>query len=158
MTMCGGRSLGDRAMLARRGFLVVASFALSGIALAAGELTVAEIEGVSRLAGVRAVAKGAVPGAQGAQNFVGADGTLLLIVSLGTAKDYRDAREAFGKPTAVGGVGDEAFHPADFDHALYARKGERMVGLGSGLNASTGKAILSQAQLQALAKLLVGRM
>ena len=40
MTMCGGRSLGDRAMLARRGFLVVASFALSGIALAAGELTV----------------------------------------------------------------------------------------------------------------------
>ncbi len=158
MIMCGGRFLGGSAMLARRGFLLMAGLAVSWPALAAGELTVAEIEAVSRLAGVRAIAKGAVPGAQGAQNFVGADGNLLLIVSLGAAKDYRDAREAFGKRTAIGGLGDEAFHPSDFDHAVYARKGERMVGLGSGLDARTGKSILSQAQLQALAKLVVGRL
>lgn len=127
-------------------------------ALAAGELTVAEVEAASRLAGVRAVAKGAVVGAQGALNFVGSDGKLLLLVSFGTAKDFREAGEAFPKRTAISGVGDEAFYPTDFDHALYARKGDRLVGLGSGLNASTGKSILSQAQLQVLAKLVLGRL
>ena len=149
--------MGGKAMAGRRAFLLVGGLAISPAALAAGELTAAEVAAASGMAGVREVAKGAVVGAQGALNFVGPDGKLLLIVSLGVGKDYREAVEAFGKRTAVSGVGEEAFYPSDFDHALYARKGDRLVGLGSGLNVSTGKSILSQGQLQALAKLVLGR-
>ena len=142
----------------RRALLLLAGILIPRTALAAGAVTVAEVEATSRQAGVREVAKGAVVGAQGTQNFVGADGKLLLILSLGSAKDYRDAREAFAKRTEIASLGDEAFYPTDFIHALYVRKGDRLVGLGSGLNPATGQPILSQAQLQALAKLAVGRL
>ena len=142
----------------RRALLLIAGFLIPQPARAAGEVTVTELEAISRQTGVREVAKGTAVGAHGTLNFVGADGKLLLIVSLGAAKDYRDAREAFAKRTEIANLGDEAFHPTDFNHALYVRKGDRLVGLGSGLNQATGQPILSQAQLHALAKLAIGRL
>ena len=142
----------------RRALLLLAGILLPQTAIAAGEITVAELEAISRQSGVREVAKGTITGAQGTLNFTGADGKLLLLVSLGAAKDYRDARAAFPKQTQIASLGDEAFHPTDFAHALYVRKGDRLLGLGSGLNPATGQPILSQAQLQALAKLALGRL
>ena len=142
----------------RRALLLITGALIPRTARAAGELTVADVESISRQTGVREVAKGSVIGAQGTLNFVGADGKLLLILSLGAAKDYRDARDAFPKRTDIASLGDEAFHPTDFRHALYVRKGDRMAGLGSGLAPATGQSILSQPQLQALAKLAVARL
>ncbi len=126
-------------------------------ALAANELTVADVEAVSGLTGVALVAKQAIPGAGGDLNFVRADRKLLLIVNVADVSNYADARKLFDKVTIVPGIGDEAFVPDAFAWALYGRKGGRFFGLGSGLDPATGNPILNPAQLQRLGKMLVAR-
>lgn len=146
-----------RAMLCA-GIAVLGLSALAPGARAAGELTVAEVQAATGLAGVRSVAKGEVPGASGAQTFVDARGGLLLLVSFGDAKDYAEARAAFAERTEIAGLGDEAFQPTGLRSALYVRKGAHFVGLGSGLHQRTSVPILSPAQLATLAGLVVARL
>ena len=145
--------------LHRRLVLALAFAALVALpADAANELTVADVEAASGLKGVAIVAKNSIPGGRGDINFVRADGKLLLLVNFGAASDYATAKEQFGKATDIAGIGDEAFMPAAYPWALYARKGGNYLGLGSGLDPATGSPILTPAQLQQLAKLVAGRM
>jgi len=130
---------------------------MAGRAHAANELTIADVEAVSGLTGVALVGKLEVPGARGDLNFVRADRKLLLIVNVADASNYATAKQQFDKITAVPGIGDEAFTPDAVAWVLYGRKGGRFFGLGSGLDPASGNPILSQAQLQRLGKLIVGR-
>ena len=124
----------------------------SGTAIAAAELTVAEVQSATGLANVREIERGSIPGAGGTINFARSDGKLLVLITIGNASDYAEAAKAFAQRTAVRGLGDEAFTPNSAPWALYVRKGGKLVGVGSGLDPATGKQILTGAQIQELAK------
>ena len=127
-------------------------------AAAENELTVADVQSVTGLANVKQVSKGSTPGAGGTLNFVRADGKLLLVVTIGQASDYDEAKTAFEKRTAVSGLGDEAFTPTNYPWALYARKASKLVGIGSGLDPQTGKQILTGTQMKEIASRVLGRL
>lgn len=124
----------------------------SSTAIAAAELTVAEVQSATGLTNVKEIERGSIPGARGTINFTRSDGKLLVLITLGKASDYEEAAKAFTQRTAVRGLGDEAFTPNSAPWALYVRKGGKLVGVGSGLDPATGAQMLTGAQIQELAK------
>lgn len=134
------------------------SLCTPAVALAAGELTVADVQATTGLANVKEVGVGSIPGARGTINFAREDGKLLVMVTLGAASDYAEAAQAFEQRTAVIGLGDEAFTPAAAPWALYVRNGSRLVGIGSGLDPATGEQILSAEQIRQLATVVLSRL
>ena len=137
---------------------LVLFLSMSGTSFAAGELTVADVQAVTKLAAVREIAKGSIPGAGGTINFVRSDGKLLVLINIGKASDYTEAAKAFPQRTAVRDLGDEAFMPNAAPWALYVRKGSKLVGVGSGLDPATGEQILTGGQIQELAKRVPSRL
>ena len=134
------------------------SLCAPAMALAAGELTVADIQATTGLANVKEVGVGSIPGARGTINFAREDGKLLVMVTLGAASDYAEAAKAFEQRSAVSGLGDEAFTPTAAPWALYVRKGTQLVGIGSGLDPATGEQILSAEQIRRLATVVLSRL
>jgi len=136
-------------------------------------LTIADVEKVTGLSGVKTVPNGSQTGAGGMLNFVNASGKLVLAVNFGDALLYRKARdtkelEIGGKKYPnilfahdVPGVGDEAFAspPGPEQYAIYARKGNHGLTVntffpGAGEHV---KPILTEAQLKAIAQLIFSR-
>ncbi|HWF84595.1 MAG TPA: hypothetical protein VG222_07110 [Vicinamibacterales bacterium] len=136
-------------------------------------LTIADVEKVAGMTGVRTVPNGSQAGAGGMLNFARGDGKLILMVNFGDAQLYRKARdtkeiEIGGKKYPnmlfahdVPGLGDEAFAspPGRDQFAIYARKGSKAItvstyypGVGEGV-----KPVLTEAQLKAIAQLIFSR-
>jgi len=146
--------------------------ALAG-AQADPRLTVADVEKVSGLAGVKIVARGSQTGAGGDLNFAGPNGKLVLMINFGGAALYTKARAqkeiTVGGATyplelfahAVSGVGDEAFAspPGKVQYVIYARKGSNAItvstffpGVGEQI-----RPVLTEAQLIEVARIIFSR-
>ncbi|HEX5438628.1 MAG TPA: hypothetical protein VFW98_15860 [Gemmatimonadaceae bacterium] len=141
---------------------------------AAALLTPADVAKITGLGGIHLVPRGSAAGAGGDLNFAQQDGTLVLMVNIGTAEQYRHARaqkeitvggKSYPMPlfnADVPGIGDEAFNapPGGPLTALYVRKGDRGLSFTT-YYAGTGpdmKPILTQAELGQLARLAISRM
>ena len=132
-------------------------------------LTVADVEKVAGVAGVKTVARMSQPGAGGQLNFVSSDNKLLLMVNFGDAQLYKKAREqkemkVGGKSYpmeifahAIPGLGDEAFDapPGNVQYVLYVRKGDKAISISTYL--AKMKPRLTVAQLEALARTILSR-
>jgi hypothetical protein len=136
-------------------------------------LSVADVEKVAGVTGVKTVPNGSQAGAGGMLNFVNASGKLILAVSFGDAQLYKKARdtkelEIGGKKYPnllfahdVAGVGDEAFAspPGPVQYVLYAHKGNHGLAVntfypGAGEQV---KPVLTEAQLKTIAQLIFSR-
>ena len=158
-----------------RALAAATAWTLVCVALAAQtadpRLTAADVEKVSGLAGIHAVARMSQPGAGGALNFVGADNHLVVMVNFGPAELYRRARNQ--KELNVGGtmipmplyhadvsgVGDEAFSspPGPVQYILYARKGDKAISVSTYLRPGASKGVLTIDQLKQLASIIFSR-
>ena len=123
-------------------------------------LTIADVEAVTGVKGVKLVPKDPKKGAGGDVNFAKPDGSLLvmLIAAPGTMYDaWKSQSGAFN--ASVSGVGDEAFiGPANVTpYVLFFRKGKNSASISSFLN-SDMKPLLTQDQIKALAKLVASRL
>lgn len=141
-----------------------ALFLLAGAAYAAGPvLTVADVEKVGKLKGIKLVGKDPSAGAGGDLNFARADGTLVLMVALGSKsllESMKAQKGTFKGPVA--GIGDEAFNGPSTGRVLYLlafRKGSKVASLSSYLDLiGSGKPFFNEAQLKELAKIAITRM
>jgi hypothetical protein len=136
-------------------------------------LTVADVEKVAGLSGVRIVPRLSQTGAGGDLNFVGPDGKLILMVNFGDAQLYAKARtqkeivvggqkypmELFAH--AVPGLGDEAFAspPGNVQYVIYARKGNNAITVSTYYPAvgENVKPVLTEAQLKQLGQIIFTR-
>jgi hypothetical protein len=126
-------------------------------------LSVAEVEQVTGFQGLKLIPRDPRKGAGGDLNFAKADGTVVLVVSVLGLNDWRQSKEQGVFADPVSGLGDEAYDgPRGMDqqhrHALFVRKGNRAVGLGSFIDRTQFKPGLSQAKLRELAKLILPRL
>jgi hypothetical protein len=136
-------------------------------------LSIADVEKVAGVSGVRSVPNGSQVGAGGMLNFVNASGKLILSVNFGDAQLYKKARdtkelEIGGKKYPnqlfahdVPGVGDEAFAspPGPDQYVIYAHKGNHGVAVNTfypGVGEHV-KPVLTEAQLKAIAQLIFSR-
>jgi|KBSMisStaDraftv2_1062788.scaffolds.fasta_scaffold43492_2 hypothetical protein len=125
-------------------------------------LTIADVEKVSGVSGVKQVAQGSMTGAGGALNFTGPDGKLILMVNFATASLYDGARKnQIVFHAVVPDVGDEAFDapPGTMQYVLYVKKGAKAVSLTSFLSTTRPYAPkLTMDQLKALARVVLPRL
>ena len=124
-------------------------------------LTIADVEAVTGVKGVKLVPKDPKKGAGGDVNFAKPDGSLLvmLIAAPGTMYDAWKSQSSLVN-ASVSGIGDEAFiGPAGTTTpwALYFRKGKNSASIASFVNADM-KPLLPQDQIKALAKLVASRL
>lgn len=125
-------------------------------------LTIADVEKVSGLSGVKQVAQGSMTGAGGALNFAGPDGKLILMVNFAAASFYDSVRKNQTVFHAlVPDVGDEAFDapPGAMQYVLYVKKGAKAVSLTAFISTSRPYAPkLTLDQLKALARVVLPRL
>ena len=123
-------------------------------------LTIADVESVTGVKGVKLVPKDIRRGAGGDLNFAKTDGSLLvmLIAMPGMYDMWKSQKVLYN--AAVSGVGDEAFNgPAGaIQYVIYFRKGKNSGSISSFVSPSDMKPVLSQDQLKALAKIVNSRM
>jgi hypothetical protein len=133
-------------------------------------LTVADVEKICGLSGVKTVARGSQTGAGGDLNFAGPDGKLVLMINFGDQQLYNKARNQkeirMGDKTypmelfahSVTGLGDEAFAspPGPVQYVIYARKGNNAISVSTYFPAA-GKPVLSEAQLKQVALIIFSR-
>ena len=121
-------------------------------------LSVADVEKVTGLSGIRQVPRNAE--ADGDLNFARQDGKIILSVSIYPASAYASAKSSKeGFKSTVKGIGEEAFiGPADGPpfSILAFRKGANMVIINTELE--SGSTRLTMEQLTAIAKLMASRM
>ena len=126
-------------------------------------LTIADVEKVSGLTGIKIVAKDPSKGAGGDLNFATADGKLVMMANFLNVRyfqEYKKQPSYFKAPVA--GVGDEAFSgpKRDPQYVLFFRKGNYCVTLSSFFNpegTSTNPTMLTMNQLIALGKTIAAR-
>jgi len=125
-------------------------------------LTVADVESVTGLKGLKLVQRGSTAGAGGDLNFAKSDGSLLLMVEFGNADLFKQWKAQPGfYNSGVAGVGDEAFNGPKgglAPYVLFFRRGTHSVGLSSFLDTDTMKPMLSQDQLRSIAKIILSRL
>ncbi|HET7566076.1 MAG TPA: hypothetical protein VFJ96_13830 [Gemmatimonadaceae bacterium] len=142
--------------------------------VAASLLTPADVEQITGIRGVHLIPRGTAVGARGDLNFVRQDGKLVLMVNIGTAEQYEQARtqrdvEVGGRKlpmplfnAAVPDVGDEAFNgpPGDQPYVLYVRKGSTGLSFTTSFVSveRTMRPVITQAQLVQLARRMLVRM
>jgi hypothetical protein len=125
---------------------------------ASDPLTADDIEKVTGLSGLHAVARNPGKGTGGKLNFAGSDDKLVVMVSVQKADVYQSWKKAFFGE-AVSGVGDEAFLSPNVPqpYAISFRKGDTAVTISSFFDRS-GKPKLTRAQLTKLAQLAASRL
>jgi hypothetical protein len=124
-------------------------------------LTVAEVEKVAGVTGVKMVSRNAMTGAGGDLNFAGADGKMLLMVRFATASLYDSVKKGSTFNALVPGLGDEAFNapPGTTPYALYVKKGAKAMSLTSFISTTKPYAPrLTMDQLKALAAIVLPRL
>jgi len=125
-------------------------------------LTVADIEKVTGLSGVKPVPREPRKGAGGHLNFADKNGDLILIASFLTAAEYAFYRDekSLAKDT-IPGIGDEAIigPAADPQYMFLARKGDKCVALSTFVDPATPeKTLLTMDQVIALGKIVIERL
>ncbi len=124
-------------------------------------LTVADVESVTGVKGLKLVPRNPVKGAGGDLNFAKADGSLLLMVRFGPRSLYDGWKAQDGiVNSTVSGIGDEAFNgPSGMaPYVLFFRKADHSVSISSFLNSDDMKPFVPQDQLRALAKIILSRL
>lgn len=125
-------------------------------------LTVADIEKVSGLSGLKQVPREPRKGAGGHLNFAAKNGDMILIASFLTAEEYGFYRnEKTMVKATIPGVGDEAMTgpAAEPQYMFLARKGNKCVALSTFVDPVTpDKTLLTMDQLIALGKIVVERL
>jgi hypothetical protein len=124
-------------------------------------LTVADVEKVSGLSGVKLVPADPAKGAGGDLNFAGPEGKLLLMVRFSTASLYDSLKTGSTFHALVSGVGDEAFDapPGQVQYVLYVKQGAKAVSITT--YASSSKPYgprLTMDQLKAIANVILARL
>jgi hypothetical protein len=141
--------------------LVVAS-ALIAAQAPDPRLTIADVEKVSGLSGIKQVANGSMTGAGGDLNFVGPEGRLLLMVKFVDARFYEGVRKSTTIfHAAVPGLGDDAFDapPGSTQYVLYVKKGATAISVTSYLSSTRPYGPrLTLDQLKALARIILPRL
>lgn len=126
-------------------------------------LPIAEIERATGLHGLVLVGHDAAHGAGAELNVATSEGDVVLGVSWGTARDFEQMKAQTNYVNGpVPGIGDEALDapkatPGYEPYAIYVRKGERMVSLGTLLRPD-GRGRLTRAQLRTLAAAAAARL
>ncbi len=126
-------------------------------------ITVADVEEVAGLEGLKLVPRNPQIGAGGDLNFALADGTLLLTVAIQDAAMYDEwkSQEGFFHQS-VADLGDEAFQGPSFGayrYVLIFRKGDRALALSSFFDMHAGgEPFLSQAKLREIARIAISRL
>jgi hypothetical protein len=126
-------------------------------------LTVADIQKVMGLTGVKQVPREPRKGAGGHLNFANHNGEMILIASFLTAEDYNSYKSAEGMvKEPVKGLGDEAFvgpggnEPA---YMLLIRKGDKCLALSTFAKTDDFKETqLNMDQVIAIGKIVIDRM
>jgi hypothetical protein len=123
-------------------------------------LTVADVEKVSGLSGVKLVPPDPSKGAGGDLNFAGPEGKLLLMVRFANATLYDSVKKGSTFHALVPGVGDEAFDapPGPSQYVLYVKEGAKAMSITA--YASTTKPYgprLTMDQLKAIATIILSR-
>lgn len=136
-------------------------------------LTIADVEKVSGLTGIKLVDRDPSKGAGGDLNFAMPDGSLVVMLNTLNQRNYDDSKKQPGAvKEQVSGVGDDAWSgPADDNswamkgpdgHAIQVafsfRKGTQGVSMATFLKTGTAQPYLSQDQLRELAKSILSRM
>jgi hypothetical protein len=123
-------------------------------------LTAADVEKVTGMKGVKAIARGSVSAAGGDLNFADAAGELILMVQFTDAKKFAGFKTKYAS-SAVPGVGDQAVQgavmPGMPDNLLAFTKGAQCVVLTAFADFTTNRVYLKIDQLSALGKLIASR-
>ena len=125
-------------------------------------LTPADVEKVSGLTGIKAVARGSLPGAGGDVNFVGADGKLVVMANFFDGAQFEALKGTPNYREALSGLGDAAFvGPSDtVMPTLYIvgfKKGDHTAILVTYFKSGASDTILTMDQLKALAAIVASR-
>jgi hypothetical protein len=125
-------------------------------------LTVADIEKVTGLSGVKPVPREPRKGAGGHLNFADKNGDMILIASFLTAEEFAFYRNEKSMVKAtLPGVGDEAMTgpAADPQYMFLARRGDKCVALSTFVDPATPeKTLLTMDQLIALGKIVIKKL
>ena len=123
-------------------------------------LGVVDIENVSGLKGVQAVARMTLPGAGGDLNFATKNKNMLLMVQITDMRNFAEFKKAYFQKE-VKGVGEEAFQgtvvPGAPPSFLAFRKGNTCFTLTGFQDYTTQKNLLTIDQITALGKLIASR-
>jgi hypothetical protein len=128
-------------------------------------LTIADVEKVSGIKGLKLVPHDPSRGAGGELNFAEANGTLIVLLTTMPASAYPDAKSyADAFRADLPGIGDEAFEGPSTriksePYTLTFRKGDRAFAMASFFDLKHGaKPFLTIAQLKKLAAIIVSRL
>lgn len=128
-------------------------------------LTVADVEKVTGIQGLKLAPHDPSKGAAGELNFARPDGTLIVLLTTMPASAYADAKsftDAFRAD--LPGIGDEAFEGPSKriktePYTLTFRKGDRAFAMASFFDLKHGaKPFLTEAQLKKLAGIILSRL
>ena len=123
-------------------------------------LTIADIEKVSGVSGIKLVDKGSLPGAGGSLNFALNDKmyAMFVIADMNVYDQWKTGEKYVHEK--LSGIGDEAYSapegPVQF--IVFFRKGTKVASVSSFVNFDTGDPYLNIKQLSELAKIAVSRM
>jgi len=123
-------------------------------------LTIADIEKVSGVSGIKLVDKGSLPGAGGSLNFALNDKmyAMFVIADMNVYDQWKNGEKYIHEK--LSGIGDEAYSapegPVQF--IVFFRDGSNVASVSSFVNFDTGDPYLNMKQLSELAKIAVGRM
>jgi hypothetical protein len=144
--------------------LIMLSFVFTSIVHSADKVvTVADMEKVSGLTGIKVIPKDPYIGAGGDINFAKKDGKIVLIVmnrDKAYLTDMKAQKGSFDKQ--LNGIGDEAYDGPGFGKIRYIlafRKGNRVVVLSSFMDMDAGgKPFFTPEKLKKLADIALTRM
>ena len=123
-------------------------------------LTIADIEKVSGVSGIKLVDKGSLPGAGGNLNFALNDKmyAMFVIADMNVYDQWKTGEKYVHEK--LSGIGDEAYSapegPVQF--IVFFREGNNVASVSSFVNFETGDTYLSLEQLSDLARIVAARM
>jgi len=123
-------------------------------------LTIADIENISGMKGIKLVEKGSLPGAGGSLNFAAKDKmyAMLVIADMSVYDQWKTGEKYIHEK--LSGIGDEAYSAPDgpVQFIVFFRDGNKVASVSSFVNYETGDPYLSVKQLSELARIVVNRM
>jgi hypothetical protein len=123
-------------------------------------LTIADVENVSGMSGIKLVEKGSLPGAGGSLNFAAKDKmyAMLVIAEMSVYDQWKTGEKYIHEK--LSGIGDEAYSAPDgpVQFIVFFREGSKAASVSSFVNYETGDPYLSVKQLSELARIVVNRM
>jgi hypothetical protein len=123
-------------------------------------LTIADIEKVSGVSGIKLVDKGSLPGAGGSLNFALNEKmyAMFVIADMNVYDQWKTGEKYIHEK--LSGIGDEAYSAPDgpVQFIVFFREGTKVASVSSFVNYETGDPYLSMEKLSDLARIVVSRM